>query len=311
MFITYLTIYKGNKLPPFYIGSTSLKKYLEGYNGTVLSKKYKAIYQKEQQEHPELFDSLIIDEFTTREEATECERYYQKQMDVVKSKLFFNMAIAAPEGCFGMDVSGENHPLYGTHNGKGNIHSYHPETLEQVFLPEIPEGFVKGRGPNYKASGHNKGKKWYNNGIKSVLYHKGYEPVGWIEGKLKGPQIQWYNNGTGNRKFKEGQESVGFIKGRIETKKAWFNDGIKNYFIPSYEKGLLIEGRLKHQKGMKWYFTGEKYTRCFPSEALPNWVQKGLNGRIGKKWFNDGIKNYSINPGEEQPNWLPGKIHRK
>lgn len=186
MFVTYLTIYRGNKLPPFYIGSTSLKKFLEGYNGTILSKKYKSIYQKEQKEHPELFDSLIIDEFVTREEATECERRYQKQMDVVKNKLFFNMSIAAPDGCFGMDTSGKNHPLYGTHNGKGNIHSYHPETLEQSFAPFVPEGFIEGRSPNYKASSHNKGKKWYNNGIEHKMIHPDNVPDGWVKGKLPG-----------------------------------------------------------------------------------------------------------------------------
>ena len=32
MYCVYLTIYTGNKLPPFYIGSTSLKKINKGYN---------------------------------------------------------------------------------------------------------------------------------------------------------------------------------------------------------------------------------------------------------------------------------------
>lgn len=185
-YIAYLTIYSGDKLPPFYIGSTSLDKHLEGYNGTVLSKKYKAIYQKEQHEHRELFDSIVINEFDTREEATDCERYYQKQMNVVRSKLFFNMAIAAPDGCFGMDTAGVNHPLYGSHNGKGNIHSYNPLTLEQSFVPYIPEGFIEGRSPNYKASSHNKGKKWYNNGIEQRMIHPDSILEGWIKGKLPG-----------------------------------------------------------------------------------------------------------------------------
>lgn len=112
MFVTYLTIYSGDKLPPFYIGSTSLEKHLNGYYGSVKSKKYKEIYESEVKEHPELFDSIIIDEFNTREEALNCERFYQKLNDVVKNKNFFNMSIAHANGCFGMDVYGENNPFY-------------------------------------------------------------------------------------------------------------------------------------------------------------------------------------------------------
>ncbi|UYM28709.1 homing endonuclease [Serratia phage vB_SspM_LC53] len=183
-YITYLTIYTGEKLPPFYIGSTSLKKFNLGYHGTVTSKKYKDAYKEELSQNPELFDTCIIDEFDTREEATACELHYQKLHDAVKNENFFNMSYAAPKGCFGMDVAGKNHPLYGSHNGHGNIHSYHPETLEQSFLPYIPEGFVKGRSPNYKASSHNKGKKWYNNGIDNKMCCVGSEPDGWILGKI-------------------------------------------------------------------------------------------------------------------------------
>lgn len=117
-YITYLTIYAGDKLPPFYIGSTSLEKHTyDYYHWSVKSKKYKEIYDKELEEHPELFDSCIIDEFDTREEATFCELYYQKLYDVVKSKDFFNMAFATINGCFGMDTVGENNPFFGkTHS---------------------------------------------------------------------------------------------------------------------------------------------------------------------------------------------------
>ena len=184
MFVTYLTIYGGSKLPPFYIGSTSLERYLEGYNGTVLSKKYKAIYDKEQKENPNLFDSLIIDEFETREEATECEKYYQVLHNVVKSKMFFNMAIAAPDGYFGRDVAGTNHPLYGSHNCQGNVHSHNPLTGEAHFQSTIPDGCVAGRPTNYKASSHNKGKKWYNNGTRHQMFNPELVPDGWVKGKL-------------------------------------------------------------------------------------------------------------------------------
>lgn len=186
MYITYLTIYSGDKLPPFYIGSSSLKKHMEGYTGTVISKAYKEIYDKEKEEHPELFDTILLEQFETRQEAIANELHYQKLHDVVRSPLFMNMSFAVPNGCFGRDVSKEKHPLYGSHNGSGNIHSYHPETLEQSFAPFIPEGFIEGRSPKYKASCHNKGKKWYNNGIEHKMIHPDNVPDGWVKGKLPG-----------------------------------------------------------------------------------------------------------------------------
>lgn len=112
-YITYLTIYSGDKLPPFYIGSTYLEKHIDDhYHGTVKSKKYKEIYDQELQEHPELFDSCIIGEFNSRQEATFCELYYQKLYNVVESDVFFNMAYATVDGCFGMDVKGELNPFF-------------------------------------------------------------------------------------------------------------------------------------------------------------------------------------------------------
>lgn len=113
MFIVYLTIYSGTKLPPFYIGSTSLEKHLKGYHGSVKSKKYKEIYESELKDHPELFDSLIVEEYETREEATKTEYYYQKLHNVMKSEKFFNRSMAAPKGFFGADVSKENNPVFG------------------------------------------------------------------------------------------------------------------------------------------------------------------------------------------------------
>ena len=111
-YITYITIYAGEKLPTFYIGSTSLDKHINFYHGTVKSNKYQSIYEQELIEHPELFDSCIIDEFDTREEATFCEYYYQKLYNVVRSDQFFNMAFANVNGCFGMDVSDKFNPFY-------------------------------------------------------------------------------------------------------------------------------------------------------------------------------------------------------
>lgn len=44
-YCTYVTFYSGNKLPPFYIGSTSVDKIEKGYRGSVKSKRWKQIYE--------------------------------------------------------------------------------------------------------------------------------------------------------------------------------------------------------------------------------------------------------------------------
>jgi hypothetical protein len=110
-YCVYLTHYLGDKLPPYYIGSTSVKRLESGYTGSVLSKKYKSIYKKEKLEHPELFLTYIIHLSYTRLEAIEAELEIQKFNNAVKSDLYFNMAYANKG--WGMDVSGENNPCFG------------------------------------------------------------------------------------------------------------------------------------------------------------------------------------------------------
>jgi hypothetical protein len=101
MYCVYLTIYSGNLLPPYYIGSTSLEKYNKGYKGSVSSKKYKTIWKNELKNHSELFDVLILDEFNTRQEALNAEYILQKKLNVVKSDQFINLTFAGDTKCFG------------------------------------------------------------------------------------------------------------------------------------------------------------------------------------------------------------------
>ena len=84
-FCVYLTIYKGNKLPQFYIGYTKTNKITdENYHGTVSSKRYKQIYKRETKEHPELFKTIIISLFETEIEAKNREYYIQKYFRFLK-----------------------------------------------------------------------------------------------------------------------------------------------------------------------------------------------------------------------------------
>ncbi len=93
-YCTYLTVYSGNKLPPFYIGSTSVERINKGYRGSVLSKKYREIWKSELKENPHLFETKILTSHSTREEALDQEMCLQELHDVVRSPLYINMAIA-------------------------------------------------------------------------------------------------------------------------------------------------------------------------------------------------------------------------
>lgn len=113
MYVVYLTIYKGEKLPPFYIGSSKLTKIENGYRGSVVSKKYKKIFIQEKNDNPNLFEIEILSRHDNREEALVVELFLQKKFNVVKSKMFFNESYASVNGMFGRDVAGENNPMFG------------------------------------------------------------------------------------------------------------------------------------------------------------------------------------------------------
>ena len=113
IYCTYLTTYSGNKLPMFYIGSTSITKIRNGYKGSVSSKEYKQIWKKELRESPHLFKTKIITLHSDRKLATEKENYFHMKMNVVKSTLYLNKSNAIPDGSYGLSMIGSNNPMYG------------------------------------------------------------------------------------------------------------------------------------------------------------------------------------------------------
>jgi hypothetical protein len=123
IYCTYLTVYSGNKLPPFYIGYTSIENIGNGYRGSVNSKKYKEIWKSELKNNPNLFKTKILTTHNTREEAIEKEKYFQESLDVVKSPLYVNQAIASINGCFGVQLFGRNNHRY------GKVHTYDTRKL--------------------------------------------------------------------------------------------------------------------------------------------------------------------------------------
>lgn len=112
--MVYLVKYSGNKHPPYYIGSSSREKVLQGYRGSPTSIKWAKVVRGEMRENPELYSVEILETCATRREALEAELRLQVENDVVKSPMYYNMSLATPNGFFGMDVSGENNPRYGS-----------------------------------------------------------------------------------------------------------------------------------------------------------------------------------------------------
>ena len=104
-YCVYHTTYSGTLLPPNYIGSSSVYKVLnKNYRGSVLSKKYKAIWLSEIKLHPELFLTVIVSFHDTRSNATWKELQLQRIFNVVKNPLFVNQAYASINGYFGIDT---------------------------------------------------------------------------------------------------------------------------------------------------------------------------------------------------------------
>ena len=94
IYCTYLTVYTGNKLPPFYIGSTSIDNINKGYRGSVQSKQYKSIWKQELKAHPELFKTIILTRHSTKQDSMIREEHIQKHLNVINNPLYINLCIS-------------------------------------------------------------------------------------------------------------------------------------------------------------------------------------------------------------------------
>lgn len=158
-YCVYLTVYSGNKMPKFYLGSSSLQKVSNGYRGSVSSKEYGKIWHQELKDNPALFKTIIISEHFTRAEAFDHEEYLQKARKVVTNPLYINRSYANSK--FSLKQHSpwtrlkfkEREPW-----NKGKTGIYTSETLEKmsnamkgrVGKPHSEKTRIKLRGPNPK-----------------------------------------------------------------------------------------------------------------------------------------------------------------
>lgn len=158
IYCTYLTIYKGNKLPPFYIGSTIVDKINKNYHGSVSSREYKKIWKSEIKSNPHLFKTIILTKHKLQKESILKELHFQIKLNVVKSSLYINLSYARPNGFFGRTDQVSIKGTFCWTNGEVDI-----------YRKEHPgEGWIKGNCEKTKLSKSNgirkKGKEHHNYG---------------------------------------------------------------------------------------------------------------------------------------------------
>lgn len=93
IYCVYITIYRGNKLPPFYIGYSTAEKIKNGYRGSVSSRQYENIWKKELKENNHLFITRILSYHNSAEKAKIRETEIQKKLRVHKNPLYSNTQI--------------------------------------------------------------------------------------------------------------------------------------------------------------------------------------------------------------------------
>jgi hypothetical protein len=112
-YVVYLVTYSGDKLPKYYIGSTSENKIKNGYLGSIRSKKWFDIFNFESKNNKHLFSVTILSYHGTRKDALIEELRVQIERNVVKSKEYFNESFACINGFFGMVISDEQKKIIG------------------------------------------------------------------------------------------------------------------------------------------------------------------------------------------------------
>ena len=127
IYCTYLTVYTGNQLPPFYIGSTSIDNINKGYRGSVQSKKYQSIWKQELSDHPDLFKTIILTRHETRQEAMEREILFQEAFTVARNPMYINMAHATGEFFTSGPLSPEHKAKIGVANTGKKLGPHSPE----------------------------------------------------------------------------------------------------------------------------------------------------------------------------------------
>jgi hypothetical protein len=259
-YCTYLISYLGNKLPPFYIGSTSVKKVHNGYMGTICSKQYRKLWKEELFHNRHLFKIKILSFHDTRESALFKEEFLQRKLNVVQSTLYVNMAIANKHFVnFRSPMKGLKH----TKETKKKIsdraknRKYSIETREKMSRTRKGVKLKLPRSLEYRTKSSISHKKLYENGyINPRLGTKHTDETKDILSEKKSSyntKCRWYNNGEKNS-FTHLNPGEGWVLGRLGQKPStkgyrWYNNGYTNkMFLEKPEDKKWLKGLIRTKK---------------------------------------------------------------
>ncbi|MGL5580155.1 MAG: hypothetical protein ACRDCE_04245 [Cetobacterium sp.] len=234
--VVYLIIYTGEKLPPYYIGSTFESKFLnENYHGSPASKKWKDVFVQEFRDNPHLFHREILSIHETRHEALIAEYELQLKLDVVSSPDFYNESLACPNGFFGnREIAKVN--AKGNTNCMGRIWANDGNKSFMIYPHELTSTMFLGRCKydKSKISESVKEKKkswmWITNELDDVrVPHDSEIPSGWRKGRSKTlstkmvagrkRSFKWFNDGYKDIRVYDTCDCTGLTPGRIKGKR--------------------------------------------------------------------------------------------
>jgi hypothetical protein len=164
---------------------------MNGYHGTIKSKKYQSLYRKELKTNPHLFKTHIISSFTNRQEALEKENTLQRKLNVVKSPLYFNEAYARN---FGLSTQGDKNGFFGKHHSE--------KTLIKLRQPKSNTINMKKPKSNSHKQNISKAvrkRKFYNDGFKDYMIEPNdpkIKELNLVPGRLyiqKQNKVRWSN----------------------------------------------------------------------------------------------------------------------
>jgi hypothetical protein len=229
-YVVYLTIYKGNLLPPFYIGHCKKENIKKGYRGSVSSIKYKSIWKKELKDNFHLFDIKIISEYSSKKEAAEKETKLQKILSVHKNPLYINRSVT--------------HELFFS---DGKISEEMKIHLSNVCKKQYEcEEFRKKHLQACKENNSNHSDKiWINNGfkdkrVKEEIFENTFKKNGWVKGRIFKNEKAF-----GHHLDKNGENNPFYGKKHSEKSKKIMSEKSKKHFEDEKQRKIASDNAIK------------------------------------------------------------------